>query len=118
MEQIEVRPHIIALSESVLTSTSTKLQTQFRIEHPLIAEDSVAQKSQEMHAKYADKFSIATEDIPPLLRRHITAVGLDIVLPLLEFIEKKGGGYADLCQVLRNYIACNLTEKECVKYLK
>ena len=71
-----------------------------------------------MHANYARKFSIAVEDIPPLPQRHVTAVGLDTVLPLLKFIEKRGGGYADLCQIMRGHIASNLTDRESVLYLK
>ena len=71
-----------------------------------------------MHANYAATFSLDVEDIPPLLREHITALGLDMALSLLRFVENKGGGYADLCQILRSHIACNLTESERTQYLK
>jgi len=71
-----------------------------------------------MHANYADTFSLAVEDIPPLLRKDITALGLDTVISLLKFVEKRGGGYADLCQIMTSHIACNLTESERVQYLK
>jgi len=71
-----------------------------------------------MHANYADTFSLAVEDIPPLLRKEITALGMDTVLSLLKFVEKKGGGYADLCQIMRSHIACNLTDSERALYLK
>jgi hypothetical protein len=71
-----------------------------------------------MHLNYAVTFSLDVEDIPPLLRKHITALGLDMVLSLLKFVENKGGGYADLCQIMRSHIACNLTDSERVQYLK
>jgi hypothetical protein len=71
-----------------------------------------------MHANYADTFSLNVEDIPPLLRKHITALGLDVVLSLLKYMENKGGGYADLCQIMRSHIACSLTDSERVQYLK
>jgi hypothetical protein len=70
-----------------------------------------------MHANYADTFSLDVEEIPPLLRKDITAVGLDTVISLLKFVERKGGGYADLCQIMRSHIACNLTDSERVVYL-
>jgi hypothetical protein len=62
-------------------------------------------------------FSLAVEDIPPLFRKHIIAVRLDTVLPLLRFVEKKGGGYADLCQIMRSHIGCNLTDTERALFL-
>jgi hypothetical protein len=86
-----------------------------------MTEDSIVQTSQEMHADYADAFSIAVEDIPPLLPNHITAVGLNKVLPLLklaEDCEDEGGVFADFSRVMRSHIASNLTENERVQYLK
>jgi len=71
-----------------------------------------------MHANYADTFSLAVEDIPPLLQKEITALGMDIVLSLLKFAERKGGGHADLCQLLRSLIAFELTDSERALYLK
>jgi hypothetical protein len=71
-----------------------------------------------MHANYAATFSLDVEDIPPLLRNHITALGLDMVLSLLKFVENKGGGYTGLCQILRSHIACNLTDGERGQFLK
>jgi len=71
-----------------------------------------------MHAVYADTFLLAVEDIPPLLWKHVTAVGLETLLSLLKFVEKKGGGYADLCQIMRSHIAYNLTDSERLQYLK
>lgn len=76
------------------------------------------QTSREMLANHANMFSIAVEDIPPLLRKDITAVGLDTVLSLFKFVERRGGVYADLCHILRSHIACNLTDSERVLYLK
>ena len=74
--------------------------------------------SREMHANYAETFSIAVEEIPPLLRKDISAVGLEMVLSLLKYVEKRGGGYADLCEIMKSHIACNLTDSERVLYLK
>ena len=71
-----------------------------------------------MHANYADTFSLDVEDIPPILRKHITALGLGMVLLSLSYVEKKGGGYADLCQIMKSHIGCNLTDSERVQYLK
>jgi hypothetical protein len=71
-----------------------------------------------MHANFADTFSLAVEDIPPLLRKHVTAVGLDTVLSLLKFVEKRGGWYSDLCKIMKSYVAWNLTDSERVLYLK
>lgn len=71
-----------------------------------------------MHANYADTFSLAVEDIPALLQTHVTAVGLDTVISLLKFVEKKGDGYADLCQIMLSHIACNLSDSERLQYLK
>jgi hypothetical protein len=71
-----------------------------------------------MHAKYAETFSLDVEDIPSLHRKDIIALGLDTVLSLLKFVERKGGGYGDLCQIMRSHIACNLTDSERVLYLK
>lgn len=51
-------------------------------------------------------------------RIHTAAVGFHMVVPLLNLVEKKGGEFAGLCQVLRSYIACYLTEKERMLYLK
>ena len=76
------------------------------------------QTSQEMHADYADAFSIAVEDIPPLLQNHITAVGLDKVLPLLKLAEEEGVVFSDFSRIMRSHIASNLTENERVQYLK
>jgi hypothetical protein len=53
-----------------------------------------------------------------MLRKHVTAVGLDTVLPWLNFVEKRGGEYVDLCQTMRGHIASHLTEDERLKYLK
>jgi len=102
----------------ILVQLEQMEQIEIHGELPTITDDLVAQKSQDRHADYASEFSIDVEDIPPLLRRHITAVGLDRVIPMLKFIEKKGGGCAELCQIMRSHIACNLTEKERVQYLK
>jgi hypothetical protein len=71
-----------------------------------------------LHEDYADTFSLTVEDIPPLLQKHITAVGLDVVLSLLKLVEKKGGWYANLCLIMRSYIAWNLTDSERAQYLK
>jgi len=71
-----------------------------------------------MHANYADTFSLAVEDIPPLLRKDITALGMDTVLSLLRFAEIRSGGHADLCHFLRSRIAFELTDSERALYLK
>lgn len=60
---------------------------------------------------------VVAEDTPPLLQRHIPAVGLDHVLGLLDVVGKKGGGYGEICQALRGLIACNLTESERMQFL-
>ena len=57
-----------------------------------------------------DTFSLDVEDIPPLLRKDIIALGLDTVLSLLKYVEKNGWMDADLCQIMRSHIACNLTD--------
>lgn len=75
------------------------------------------QTSRNMHTSVAGTFSVDVEDIPPLLRKHVTALGLDVVLSLLKFVENKGGGYADLCQIMRSHIACNLTDSEREQYM-
>jgi hypothetical protein len=91
---------------------------QILIELPKFTEDSIAQISRDKHASLAELFSLAVEDIPPMLRKHATAVGLDTVLPWLNFVEKRGGEYVDLCQTMRGHIASHLTEDERLKYLE
>lgn len=51
-------------------------------------------------------------------RIHTAAIGFHMVVPLLKLVEKKGGEFTGLCKVLRSYIACFLTEKERMLYLK
>jgi hypothetical protein len=111
--QIEVRicpPFPLARSHCHLPS-------QIRAELPRITEDSVAQVSRDKHASLADIFSLAVEDIPPMLVKHTTAVGLHVVLLLLDFVETKDAKYAELCQMMRSYIASYLTDDEREQFL-
>lgn len=113
----ELRAAVCSVSR-ILLQLERMDEIEIHVELPKISEDSVTQTSREMHANYADTFSLAVEDIPPLLRKDIIALGLDTVLSLLKFVERKGGGYADLCQIMRSHIACNLTDSERVQFLK
>ncbi|KAI0259932.1 hypothetical protein BC834DRAFT_590042 [Gloeopeniophorella convolvens] len=93
-------------------------QLELRAELPEITEDAVAQVSRDKHASLADVFSLAVEDIPPMLAKHAVAVGLDMVLFLLELVESEGNAYVELCQMMRSYIASYLTESEREHYLQ
>ncbi|KAI9446807.1 hypothetical protein H4582DRAFT_1908546 [Lactarius indigo] len=76
-------------------------QIEIHSELPRITEDNVAQVS----------FSLTVEDIPPMLAKHVTAVGLDMV-------ESEGALYVELCQMMRSYIASYLTDTERARYLR
>jgi hypothetical protein len=52
-----------------------------------------------------------------MLERHTTAVGLHVVLLLLDFVETKDSKYAELCQMMRSYIASYLTDDERTQFL-
>lgn len=91
---------------------------QIRSELPSITEDSVAQVSRDKHASLAGIFSLTVEDIPPMLAKHASAVGLDMVLFLLELVESEGTMYVELCQMMRSFIASYLTDAERVRYLR
>lgn len=93
-------------------------QIEIRSELPRITEDSVAQVSRDKHASLAGFFSLTVEDIPPMLAKHATAVGLDMVLFLLELVESEGTMYVELCQMMRSYIASYLTDTERARYLR
>ena len=90
---------------------------QIRTELPKITEDSVAQVSRDKHESLADIFSLTVEDIPPMLTKHTIAVGLHMVLFLLDFVEAKDGNYVELCQMMRSYIASYLTDDERAQFL-
>ena len=85
---------------------------------PKITEDAVTQLSRDKHEDLADSYSIAVEDIPPMNRKHATAVGLHVALPLLRSNGKKGSGNEDLCQMMRSHIASHLTDYERTQYLQ
>ena len=53
-----------------------------------------------------------------MLSKHAAAVGLDMVLFLLELVESEGTMYAELCQMMRSYIASYLTDTERARYLR
>lgn len=91
---------------------------QIRSELPRISEDSVAQVSRDKHASLAGIFSLTVDDIPPMLAKHATAVGLDMVLFLLELVETEGATYGELCKMMRSYIASYLTDAERARYLR
>lgn len=93
-------------------------QIEIRSELPRITEDSVAQVSRDKHASLAGIFSLTAEDIPPMLAKHATAVGLDMVLFLLELVESEGTMYVELCQMMKSYIASYLTDTERARYLR
>ncbi|KAI0253838.1 hypothetical protein BJV78DRAFT_1388884 [Lactifluus subvellereus] len=93
-------------------------QLEINAELPQITEDSVAQVSRDKHASLADIYSLAVEDIPPMLAIHVTAVGLDIALFLLKFVEGEGNVYGELCQMMRSYIASYLTDTERARYMR
>jgi hypothetical protein len=93
------------------------LSSQIRAELPKITEDSVAQVSRDKHESLADIFSLTVEDIPPMVSKHTAAVGLNMVLLLLDFVETKDGKYAELCQMMRSYIASYLTDDERTQFL-
>lgn len=78
----------------------------------------MAQVSRDKHASLAGIFSLTVEDIPPMLSKHAAAVGLDMVLFLLELVESEGTMYAELCQMMRSYIASYLTDTERARYLR
>jgi len=113
----ELRAAVCCVSR-LLLEVERMEQVEIPVELPMIPEDSVAQTSRDMHEDYADTFSLAVEDIPPLLRKHVTSVGLDTVVSSLKFVEKRGGWYADLCRIVRSSIAWNLTDSERLQYLK
>jgi hypothetical protein len=52
-----------------------------------------------------------------MLAKHVTAIGLDIALFLLKFIEGEGSVYGELCRMMRSYIASYLTDTERARYL-
>ena len=52
-----------------------------------------------------------------MLPEHNTAVGLPVVLLLLGFVETKDSKHAELCQMMRSYIASYLTDDERTKFL-
>ncbi|KAH9029538.1 hypothetical protein EDB84DRAFT_237636 [Lactarius hengduanensis] len=93
-------------------------QIEIRSELPRITEDNVAQVSRDKHTSLAGIFSLTVEDIPPMLAKHVTAVGLDMVLFLLELVESEGTLYVELCQMMRSYIASYLTDTERARYLR
>jgi len=93
-------------------------QLEINAELPKITEDSVAQVSRDKHASLADIYSLTVEDIPPMLSDHVTAVGLDIALFLLKFVESEGNVYGELCQMMRSYIASYLTDTERARYMR
>jgi len=92
-------------------------QIEICTEVPKITQDSVAQVSRDKHASLADIFSLTVEDIPPMLQKHTAAVGLHMVLFLLDVVESRGNRYTDLCQMMRSYIASYLTDDERGRYL-
>jgi hypothetical protein len=53
-----------------------------------------------------------------MLSNHVAAVGLDIALFLLKFVEGEGNVYVELCQMMRSYIASYLTETERARYMR
>jgi len=93
-------------------------QIEIRAELPKITEDSVAQVSRDKHTSLADIFSLTVEDIPPMLTKHTNAVGLHVVLFLLVTVEAKDSRYAELCQMMRSYIASYLTDDERARFLR
>lgn len=52
-----------------------------------------------------------------MLTKHTTAVGLHMVLFLLDFVEAKDSKYVELCQMMRSYIASYLTDDERAQFL-
>ena len=114
--QIEVR--VLLRVDWLHLSRSIHKHCQIRSELPRITEDSVAQVSRDKHASLAGIFSLTVEDIPPMLSKHAAAVGLDMVLFLLELVESEGTMYAELCQMMRSYIASYLTDTERARYLR
>lgn len=101
-----------------VTSVAQHAPYQIHSELPRITEDSVAQVSRDKHASLAGIFSLTVEDIPPMLAKHATAVGLDMVLFLLKLVENEGVMYVELCQMMRSYIASYLTDTERARYLR
>jgi hypothetical protein len=83
-----------------------------------MTEDTVAQVSRDKHASLADIYSLGVEDIPPMLGKHVTAVGLDIALFLLKFVEGEGDVYEELCQMMRSHIGSYLTDAERARYMQ
>ena len=75
------------------------------------------QVSRDKHESLAGLFSLSVEDIPTMLSEHAATVGLDVVLSLLELVEKEGTTYVEPCQMMRSYIASYLTDSERVQYL-
>lgn len=53
-----------------------------------------------------------------MLTKHTTAVGLHMVLFLLDYVESKDSMYLELCQMMRSYIASYLTDNERELYLR
>ena len=51
-------------------------------------------------------------------RGHSNAVGLHMVLSMLEYVERKGSTYVELCQMMRSYIASHLTDEERAEFLE
>jgi hypothetical protein len=53
-----------------------------------------------------------------MLTKHTNAVGLHVVLFLLVTVEAKDSRYAELCQMMRSYIASYLTDDERARFLR
>ncbi|KAH9174197.1 hypothetical protein EDB89DRAFT_1849327 [Lactarius sanguifluus] len=122
MHRVMTQAAIWTKRESTITWLRRTLAHRFRVSESsgetVKALSVTVSISRDKHASLAGIFSLTVEDIPPMLAKHVTAVGLDMVLFLLELVESEGTLYVELCQMMRSYIASYLTDTERARYLR